>query len=71
MSYELFRADYASRLMSVVPDPDQLQSILLTLDSVASGYDFKTKVTDLVVYHGVPDIVRLYIASKSIENLKK
>lgn len=71
MSYELFRADYASRLVSIIQDPDQLQSVLLTLDSVSSGYEFKTRVTDLIVYQGVPDVVRLYIASKSIENLKK
>lgn len=71
MSYESFRADYASRILSIIPDPDQLQSVLTALDHAASGYDFQLKTTDIIVHDGLPDAVRLYIASKSIQNLKK
>ena len=71
MSYESFRADFASRLLTIVPDPDQLNQILLRLDDVSSGYDFTLRTTDIILSDGLPDAVRLYIASKSIQNLKK
>jgi len=71
MSYESFRADFASRLLPVIPDPDRLNEILLQLDAVAAGYDFTLRCTDLIVSDGLPDAVRLYLATKSIQNLKK
>lgn len=71
MSYETFRADFMSRLLPLYPDQEALQPILLALDDVSSGYDFVTKTTDLIVHDGLPDAVRLYIASKSIQNVKK
>lgn len=71
MSYESFRTDFASRLLPVIPDPDRLNEILLRLDAAAAGYDFTLKCTDLIVSDGIPDAVRLFIASKSIQNLKK
>ena len=71
MSYENFRNAFAARLLSVLPDPDQLCSVLSALDTVAAGYDVTLRSTDLIVSDGVPDAVRLYIASKSIQNLKK
>ena len=71
MSYDAFRADFASRLLSVIPDPDCLNEVLLRLDAAAAGYDFSLRCTDLIVADGIPDAVRLFIASKSIQNLKK
>lgn len=71
MSYESFRADFSSRLLPVISDPDQLQEILLRLDAAAAGYDFSLKCTDLIISDGIPEAVRLYIATKSIQNLKK
>jgi len=71
MSYETFRADFASNLLPVIPDPDMLQDILSALDKTSNGYDFTVKSTDLIVRDGLPDAVRLYIATKSIENLAK
>lgn len=71
MSYETFRADFASRLPSVLPDPDQLQAVLLALDAVSASYDFRPASTELIVPDALPDCVRLYLASKSVENLKK
>lgn len=71
MSYELFRADFASRLPSILPDPSQMRDILLALDSVAASYDVSMKCTDLIVSDGLPDAVRLYLASKAVDNLTK
>ena len=71
MSYETFRADFAASLLPVLPDPDLLQDILAALDRTSAGYDFSVKSTDLIVSDGLPDAVRLYLATKSIENLTK
>jgi len=71
VSYETFRTDFASNLLPVLPDPDLLQSILAALDRTSAGYDFAIKTTDLIVSDGLPDAVRLYLTTKSIENLKK
>jgi len=71
VSYETFRSDFTSRLLQVLPDPDLLPDILAALDRTSAGYDFSIKSTDLIVSDGLPEAVRLYIATKSIENLKK
>ena len=71
MSYESFRADFVSRLMSIIPDPDQRNAVLLALDSTAAGYDFQLKTTDLIIHDGLPDAVRMYIAAKVVSNLTK
>ena len=71
MSYESFRAEFSSSLSNILGDHNQIQAVLLALDTVSTGYDFKRKVTDLIVHDGLPDEVRLYLASKSVENLKK
>lgn len=71
MSYETFRADFAARLLPVLPDPDLLPDILSALDRTSSGYDFAVKSTDIIPYDGLPEAVRLYLATKSIENLTK
>lgn len=70
MSYENFRADFASRLADVLPDPALMQSVLLCLDASSAGYEFRPTCMDLIVSDGLPDDVRYYLASKSIENLK-
>ena len=71
MSYETFRSDFASHLLSVVPDQDMLQDILIALDRTSVGYDISVKTTDIIVSDGLPEAVRLYIATKSLENVKK
>ena len=71
MSYETFRADFAARLLPSLTDPDLLPEILAALDRTSTGYDFTIKSTDLIVADGLPEAVRLYIATKSIENVKK
>ena len=71
VSFETFRSDFASRLSHVVQDPDLLQSILRCLDETSTGYDVRRACTDLIVSDGLPEDVKLYLASKSIENLAK
>ena len=71
MSYETFRADLVSRLDSVSLPSDQLAAVLSALDSMSSAWEFSTKSTALITAGGIPDSVRLYIASKSVENLTK
>ena len=71
MSYDTFRADFSSRLLSILPDPDVLQQVLSALDRTSAGYDFTVKSTDLIVPDGLPDAVRLFMATKTIENLAK
>lgn len=71
MSYETMRISFASRLKAILPDNGTVQKVLLALDDVASGYDFSEKRTDMIVSDGLPDAVKLYIASKSVENCKK
>lgn len=68
VSYELMRADFVSRLSGIVP-PDQLQPILDALDQSADRFDVSPKCTDLIVCQDFMEPVRLYIASKSVENL--
>lgn len=70
MSFESFRADLVSRLVPQLPG-DQLQSVLTALDEMSRSYDIQAKITDIITSGGVPDAVRLYIASKSVENLAK
>ena len=70
MSFEAFRADLVSRLVPQLPG-DQLQSVLTALDEMSRSYDIQAKTTDIITSGGVPDAVRLYIASKSVENLAK
>lgn len=70
MSFEAFRADLISRLVPQL-NSEQLQSVLTVMDDMASTWDFQAKSTAIITSGGLPDAVRLYLASKSIENLSK
>lgn len=70
MSYEAFRSDLISRLSGSMPT-DQLDSVLYALDGMSSSWDFNTKQTAIITSGGLPDAVRLYLASKSVESLSK
>lgn len=70
MSFESFRAEFSSLLRDRLPD-DAVSSVLSSLDELSQSWDFQKKSTDLIVSDGLPEAVRLYIATKSIENVKK
>ena len=67
MSYETFRADFLSRLSDLAFPPDLISQLLPLLDGMSDAYDFSPKSTGLIVADGLPDVVRLYIASKIIQ----
>ncbi len=71
MSYESFRTQTVANLLPVLPDQNLLDSVLAAIDAAAAGYEFTRKSTGLIVYNGIPDAVRLFIAAKSVQNLKK
>ena len=64
MSFEAFRADFASRLVSAVQDPDLIQTVLHCLDETSTGYEVRRACTDLIVSDGLPEDVKLYLASR-------
>lgn len=70
MSFNVFRTDLYSRIAPVLPD-DQLSFVLNMLDDMSASWDFTPKETTIIPAGGLPDVVRLYIASKSVENLKR
>lgn len=69
MSYECLRLDFADRLNNL--GFSQVPEILAALDAASSGYDVTRRCTDIIPADVIPQAVRLYIASKSVENLSK
>lgn len=65
---EAFRNEVVSRLFSTLPQ-SQLRDVMAVLDAAMSGYDISRKKTDIIPADGIPDVVRIYIASKAVENL--
>ena len=70
MSYETLRNDLSVRLLESYT-PDQVRGILASLDIVSADYEITRKTRDLILVGGVPEIVKIYIASKAIENKSK
>lgn len=68
MSFETFRADLISRIQPAL-SADDLDAVLSALDAMSSSWDISPKSTALIVSDGLPDAVRIYIASKSVENV--
>lgn len=65
---ETFRDDLAARLASVLP-PEQLREALHAVDQTVTEYEIQKKETSLSLISGLPPVVELYLASKSVENL--
>ena len=65
---ELFRNDLYLHLTGKLT-PDQLRDVLAAVDLTASSYEITRKKLDLVPASGIPEVVRWYLASKSIENV--
>ena len=66
--YESFRSEVISRLFSTLPQ-DQLRDILNVLDTTMSGYEISRKQVEIIPCDGIPDVVKIFIASKAVENL--
>ena len=71
MSFESFRSDLIARLVSASWDNAQICAFLEILDPMADRYEIMPITTALIETGGIPDAVRLYIASKSVRNLAR
>ena len=67
MSYETLRNDLSVRLLESFT-PDQVREILASMDVISADYEITRKSRELILVGGVPEIVKIYIASKAIEN---
>lgn len=70
MSYESFRSDLFNTLSNSVYAED-MENILYLIDKIAVNYNFSRLTTEITPYNGIPDVVKMYIASKATESLKK
>lgn len=70
MSYENLRTDFLASLTDSFPS-EEVERILHVLDKISADYEFTYKAKDLIVASGVPEIVKMYIASLVVENKAK
>ena len=69
VSYESMRLEFADQLNSL--GFAQVPEILSVLDAASSNYEVTRKCTDIIPADEIPQAVRMYIASKSVEHLSK
>ena len=70
MSYEMFRTALHTRLTDRLP-VELLHDVLQELDIIAQQYDIKRSCTDLITYGGMPEVVKMYIASMAVRRCAK
>ena len=70
MSYEKLRNDFMYRLSQSYSVKD-VQNILSAFDLCAAEYEITKKVVDIIIPDKEMNIVKMYIASKAIENKSK
>ena len=70
MNYESFRAEFIMHLQESGIE-NAAEGVLKILDVMADKYDITAKPTDLSIVSGLPELVKIYIASRSVENLSK
>lgn len=72
MSYQILRAAFLTRLNTLSIDPELLARIISELDVAAADFDITEQTKALsVMENGVPELVKIYIAAKTIEGLSK
>ena len=69
MSYEAYRSELLLRMQESGFDQGMIEKILPVFDLVSIKYDFNAKPVELSVINIVPEVVKIYIASKSVEHL--
>lgn len=67
---ERFRNEFASRIMKLL-QPGQLKAVMEAFDYASASYTVTHKAVELTVYNGTPEIIKIYLASKAIQNLSK
>lgn len=70
MNYDTMRLELTGKLSDLYP-ADMVGDILHIMDTVAGGYEISRKETALTVLGGIPEIVKLYISARAVENIKK
>lgn len=65
---ETLRTEILSRLIGNISS-DALQTVISAFDSVISSYDVVKKEVGIIVCNGIPNEVKEYLISKSVENL--
>lgn len=66
-TYEKFRTILTMNLCNVL-DSEKLTDVLKAVDVSLYDFEIKDKNTDIIVSAGVPEVAKLYIASKAIAN---
>ena len=65
---ERFRNELAARLN--LP-PEELKNVLTAFDIVSADYDINRRSMEIVPVGGMPEVVRVYLATKAVENLSR
>jgi len=68
--YEQFRNAIVSRLADKLP-AKLLNDVMQEIDLLSQDYDIKRSCTDLITCSGMPEIVKVYIASLAVQNCSK
>ena len=69
--YENFRTVLTVNLISVIQDPEMLKNVLDMVDLTMNDYEISRKPMEIIPTGGLPEVVKYYLASKSIANLSK
>ena len=64
---ERFRNEFSSQLLSLL-SPEQVHDVLTAFDVTSSNYEISAKPTEIIVAGGIPEVVKWFIASKSVQN---
>lgn len=64
---ERFRSEFRAQLLDLFP-PDQVRNVLSAFDATSFNYDITAKPTEIINVDGIPEAVKNFIASKSIQN---
>lgn len=70
VNYESFRAEFIMHLQEN-GITDITEDVVRILDVMSDNYDIQTKRTDLSIVNGLPELVKIYIAARSVENLSR
>lgn len=64
---ELFRNQFASLVMQYLPQ-DKVAEVMKSFDATSADFEIRRKALDIIVVSGMPEVVKWYIASKSVAN---
>ena len=65
--YEQFRSVLTANLLDVLPQ-EQLKKVLMIFDTSMQNFDIKPKELAIIPVTGIPEVVKYYIAAKSISH---